>query len=259
MSAPTRTVGRKARLSAPAGMDAAKRLEYLRVVVRQDVVRVAKLVGLPEGEAPCAADYHDYGRFGIHRVLKALGRRDRSWAKGMDVLGLGHHRNHREIPERKILEDVHRVARLLNRPHDMPTTAEYREHGTYSISTLCNRLGERDQSWVSVAQTCGLRYRHSAAHPIRNEELVEEYRRICRLYDVKWGEWGIGQNVWEKHSPVSVNLPRIRFGSWAAFVTAAGYRPREAKRRGVKYAPEAQLYLNRAKRAAAPPEQRAAA
>lgn len=224
---PVRTVGRKILLRAPATMDPAQKLEFIRATIRADVVRVARELGLDEGEAPSAEQYHLYGRFGICKAMQQLGSiHDRQWSRAMDKLGLRHHRNHRATSEKDVLADINRVATQLGRPRMMPTTLEYAEHGKYSCGTVGNILAGGVQKWSEIARLCGLRYRHAKACPLTPEEMIQRYQDLCSAAGLKKGGRGVGQDKWMEATGLSTSPVRDRFGTWFEFVRRAGYTPR---------------------------------
>src|SRR4051812_36607037 len=110
----------------------------------------------------------------------------------------------RNTPERTLLRDLRRVARLTGRR--LVTGAVYQQHGAFGISTLISRFG----SWNAALEAAGLgvtrRWRVPNAEMMQN--LADVWRKLGR--QPAFAELTKGNGV----SKFAGDTYRHRFGSW---------------------------------------------
>jgi len=125
------------------------------VALRQELRRVARLEGRPDGVAPSLRGFRALGRVTDRRVQGAVGGYRAhnpilGWKETVRRLGFRPAATMRFAGERSwVMDDVYRVARVLGSPHHMPTRREYLVHGRWDVRTVL-RYAESD-TWSGVA------------------------------------------------------------------------------------------------------------
>lgn len=129
------------------------------VQARADLVRVARLCGVPEGHAPSRPQYTRHGRWSETRIrgmwgYRPLPRRNRhghldfapvlGWRATVQRFGLRPHPAWGK-PRQEVLDDVYRVWGILGRS---PSVAEYKRLGRYGYQTVMRRFGAT--AWAEV-------------------------------------------------------------------------------------------------------------
>lgn len=126
--------------------------------MRQDLLRVARRVEMPEDYAPPLLVYQKHGRFTVCEIrthtagtiIKGKSRNPVAhWCESVRALGLKPAKGHRFPKTSQVIADIRRVALKVGRPSRMPTLREYARHGKYSDTTIRNKLGKR---WGEVAR-----------------------------------------------------------------------------------------------------------
>lgn len=127
------------------------------VLVRLDMVRVARELGIPEGYAPPITAYRSLGRYSTVRVRIVGGMRNRNpilqWCGAVTRYGLKPYRRHYHPTPQMLVADLRRVALKLGHPAVMPTLREYRDHGMWTTTTVRRQLAP---IWADVARSVGL-------------------------------------------------------------------------------------------------------
>jgi len=138
-------------------------------------------------------------------------RRFGSWNKAIEKAGLEVN-DRQNIPERELLEELKRLAKVFGRP---PKTDDMEEFGRFSESLYWNRFG----SWNTALQEAGLPVKYKMTSP-DEQEVIEELTRISEI---------VGrtprQKDMEEHGVYSVNTCIRRFGTWNDAVRASGFEP----------------------------------
>lgn len=111
---------------------------------------------------------------------------------------------HRNVPDRELLNDLLRVAKLLNQKS--LTSEEYSKYGKYNVSTICRRFSK----WLIAVKIVGLAPKPRDIHKITDEELFQDIERVWiklgrqpTMTDVRNGEFKYSQNTFAR-----------RFGGW---------------------------------------------
>jgi hypothetical protein len=110
--------------------------------------------------------------------------------------------NNRDIKDDELLNDLKRVAKLLNKKSI--TQKEYNENGKFTHGTLCTRFG----SWNNSLEKAGLKVSREMFIP--NEILFENLERV-------WRTIGRQPTYTEMRKPLSdysVSVYERRFGGW---------------------------------------------
>jgi hypothetical protein len=216
--------------TAPASASPEHRRRHRMLMVRADLQRVARLCGLPDGEAPTYAQYHQHGRYPVSRAEKIAGAE--SWSPAMRRYGLGTARQWRKIPAKELVADLRRVAMRVGRPQYMPSRKEYRAQGQWGPDVVELRLSE-GSSWRECAAMAGLIYREGHCIAPTDEQVLADYREACAAHGVKPGEMGISQGKFRTWLDGRYSLSPCRRigGGWNGFVTRAGFAAYPPKRK----------------------------
>ncbi len=159
-------------------------------------------------------------------------RRFGSWRNALEQAGVGHLYSSGSgkqlepfsrslYTEKQLLEQLRRVAELVGKP--LLTRGDFDMHSGMKVETLTNRFG----SWPATLERAGLEHmifvpgaRHEGTYPKRHsdEELLTEVRRIAEIL----GKPVFNYDDFDKHSQISVETVRTRFGTWSAALSLAG-------------------------------------
>lgn len=111
---------------------------------------------------------------------------------------------HRDVPDMELLNDLLRVAKLLNQKS--LTSEEYSKYGKYNVSTICRRFSK----WLIAVKIVGLSPKPRIVYKITDEEIFQDIERVWiklgrqpTMTDVRNGEFKYSQ------SPLT-----RRFGGW---------------------------------------------
>lgn len=189
-----------------------------------DLLGDLQRVGDEVGGAPTTTEYKAHGTYSYATFTRRFG----GWNGALEAAGfdLTEYNPHRwapgcePIPDDELVADLQRVADEVGGP---PTTTEYEAHGAHSIHTLASHFG----GWDDVLEAAGFdlavyRERKTRGYPstVPTEAILFDlqigavalgHSPSCDEYDT-FGEW-------------SHNVPRNRFGGWAAALEAAGLPP----------------------------------
>lgn len=218
---------RRRRVAIPADLTPEQKRAHLLVSLRADLVRVARLTGRPEGEAPSIEDYRVHGTYSENYVSKKLTGR-RGWRKAMNVAGLACPFDTRICSERDALDDLRQVAQRLGRPTMMPTPDEYQAHGRYSEHTIRRALARgMSDPWHVAAGMAGLK--PQAHRPgLTPARVLADFRRVAKQTGCQPGGPAMTAKEFEKHVPYTKEGAYRLFGGWNRMVAEAGYLPRPA-------------------------------
>lgn len=131
------------------------------IAMRQDLVRVARERGCPEGFAPPVLYYREHGRFVDKTIIGVIGGYDEHgnallcWGDAMQKLGLRMWAEHFHADPERVKRDVYRVAVALGRPFRMPPRAKYKRQGRWAPCTVMKHMGV--STWGEVADHLKLR------------------------------------------------------------------------------------------------------
>jgi len=106
----------------------------------EELQRMADELGRP----PKSTEMNTMGEYSAATYQNRFG----SWNAALSKAGMVPHRRRNE-PDERLLDDIRRVAGLINKP---PTANDIREHADYSLSTFVRRFG----SWNDALKHAGL-------------------------------------------------------------------------------------------------------
>lgn len=163
----------------------------------EDIKRVASILNK---NTVTIEEYNKNGKY--HG--STIGRRFGSWSKALQKAGLdvAIYVNARDANDEKLLNDLKRVAILLNKI--TVTHEEYCSNGRYHWSTFIKRFG----SWNKAIELAGLDF--TIARNTTDEELFQNILHV-------WEKLGRQPAYKEMHKPLSKysGKPYVtRFGSW---------------------------------------------
>lgn len=121
------------------------------------------------------------------------------------------------ISDHELSADLQAVADDLG---EVPTVRQYREHGTYTDSTLRTRFG----SWSDALQAAGLDDTGSK-RPVPTAELIDDLQALA----IKLGETPTATQM-DERGPRWRSVYQDRFGSWNEALEAAGLEPNQQHR-----------------------------
>lgn len=121
--------------------------------------------------------------------------------------------HHRDVPNEKLIDELRRVAGLLNR--NSVTIEQFNEHAKFHNTTLSRRFG----SWFKALEAAGLEKTRNLH--LTNEQLLENLVAVW----FKLGRQPKYQDLTKGNSSFSSGTYENRFGTWRkaleAFVTWA--------------------------------------
>jgi len=146
-------------------------------------------------------EYKKLGKYGPDALRNRFGK---SWFKVLDAAGLSAARSKLNIPKDEILEDLRRVAILVNK--QTLTRQDYAHNGgKFGCSTICKRFGG---SWFKAIESVGLaRSRH---YGVTDEEYFQNLEEIW----IKLGRQPYYREIEKPLSNYSAGAYEHRFGSW---------------------------------------------
>jgi hypothetical protein len=212
------------------------RRDLVRVVIRQDLVRVARRTDCEEGVAPSVVRYDRLGRFGQVKVRAAVGGylyyRGRapeprlSWSEAMVRYKLRPFQVAGFATDGQLIEDLRRVALLTGLgPDKLPAVTAYQEHGRWSYMTIYRRFGGEEFSWYRVAEYTKLQPIDRAPRgSVTPDRLLSDYRDLAELQDREPGGLGPTRRQFDAWVSYHASCASWHFGTWGRFVEAAGYR-----------------------------------
>ena len=146
-------------------------------------------------------EYNKFGKYGSKALVKRFGQ---SWFDVLGAAGFAATRSKLNIPTDEMLEDVRRIASLLNK--QSLTRQEYKDHGgIFSCSAISNRFGG---SWFKAIESIGLE--RSRNYGVTDEEYFKNLEEIW----IKLGRQPLYREIEKPFSKLSVGAYDARFGSW---------------------------------------------
>lgn len=127
----------------------------------------------------------------------------------------------RGYPDEALLEEVQRVAGLVDKP--VLTRADFTKHSGIAASALARRFG----NWHAVLEHAGLDHMYSGTdeedvrrYRVRylDEDLLEELRRVAELVEKPV----LTMTSFRKHSRIDCTTFLARFGGWKTSLERAG-------------------------------------
>ena len=127
---------------------------------------------------------------------------------------------HRNVPDQDLLDDVKRVADLLET--DILSRDIYKKYGKYSSSTIEKRFG----SWkIALEKICISSVRGGIKNAnninVNDEQLLEDLRATAK----KLGLVTITSTLYDKHGKHGHHIICNRFGKWETALLKAGLEP----------------------------------
>jgi len=125
---------------------------------------------------------------------------------------------HRDISDEELLDDLRRVAELLNKENlSMP---EYQKNGKYHPSTIAHRFG----SWRNSLKMAGLSLTKTwAKHEYCEDETL--FYEDMRLVANKLNKEYITAREYEQYGRFSISAQFRKHGSWSIMLEKAGLKP----------------------------------
>ena len=125
---------------------------------------------------------------------------------------------HRDISDEELLDDLRRVAKLLNKGNlSMP---EYQKNGKYHPSTIAHRFG----SWRNSLKMAGLSLTKTwAKHEYCEDETL--FYEDMRLVANKLNKEYITAREYEQYGRFSISAQFRKHGSWNIMLEKAGLKP----------------------------------
>ena len=200
-----------------------------------DIRRVAQIVGKP---VPTTGDYDKHGAFGSGTCRK----RFKNWRTALERAGMEyatdldrHRHTYGRIPDDVLLEEVRRVAQLINKP--TLTLKDFAKHSSSGAKVLY-RFGD----WHTMLERAGLGHMFSGhfCRPCSDQDLIEEIRRVAAIM----GKPPLEKRDFFRHCRISETTLRRRFGGWRAACERAGVGTRGKSR------PTSEMILEEVRRVA---------
>ena len=116
---------------------------------------------------------------------------------------------HQNISEEEVIEDMKRVAELLNKSSF--TISDYQKHGKYHNSTLSKKFG----SWKCALNSAGLNYSRKR---ITNDELLEDLKNTAVGLNVN----SVSKEEYQANGSFRAETIQDRFGGWVKALKLAG-------------------------------------
>ena len=163
-----------------------------------DLINVAKKTNKPTVTQP---EYNKFGTYGSKALVKRFGQ---SWFDVLGAAGFAATRSKLNISTDELLQDVRRIASLLNK--QTLTRQEYKDRGgIFSCSSISNRFGG---SWFKAIESIGLE--RSRPYGVTDEEYFHNLEEIW----IKLGRQPLYREIEKPFSKFSVGAYDARFGSW---------------------------------------------
>jgi hypothetical protein len=161
--------------------------------MRLDLVKVARMQGVPDGYAPSALFYRKHGLFSEKVVIgwffsyTAAGNPRGNWRQAVAKLGFKMYGDHYHGNLMRVAADVRRVALEIGRPLHVPPRSVYKRLGRWDPNTVYHHLGV--ETWTQVAAKLNLKPNNKFGfRKITKEqakELVRRYNARTKRGDVR--------------------------------------------------------------------------
>jgi hypothetical protein len=163
-----------------------------------DLIQVAKQLN------KSTVTFHEYKKFGKYGRDALRNRFGKSWFKVLDAAGLNAARSKFNISKEEIIEDLRRVASLVNR--QTLTQQDYKKlGGRFGCQVICKQF---DGSWFKAIESIGLI--RSRTLGVTNEEYFKNLEEIW----IKLGRQPSYGEIEKPFSKYSAGAYEQRFGSW---------------------------------------------
>ena len=191
--------------------------DYPDEALLEEVQRVAELVDKPVLTIP---DFQRHS--GVDSTI--VRRRFGGWPNVLERAGLAHMfdgqpddvaRPSRKYSDDELLEEIRRVAGLVNKP--TLTRIDFENYSQIGVSTLSHRFG----SWVGALERAGLGNLQSPATfnaHYSDEDMLEEVRRVAKLVDKRV----LTTTDFDKHCVIHSHVIARRLGGWKSVLERAG-------------------------------------
>ncbi len=191
-------------------------------IPREELLTELESLAESLGRPPTSTEMNEAGAYSASTYF----RRFDTWAAALEAAGLDEAAGpgRPDISERELLDEISRMADVLNRP---PTTTEMDELGEYSSSTYRRRFG----SWRTALEEAGVGPTdrpQRGPNRIREDELLADLRALA----ADLGRSPTAEEMWKRgpHSPATY---LDRYGTWNAALEAADLEPRRFRRGGI--------------------------
>lgn len=162
-------------------------------------------------------DYKKQGKYGVNTIERRFG----GWIKALELCGMQANANqlaavlsgheHRTIDTNELLNDIKRVAKLLNK--DSISSGEYNTYGYFSSDTCFKRFS----TWNEALKQAGLKsYVQVSVHRIDDEILLKEIERIW----IKLGRQPTTTDMKSGIANYSLHAYAEHFGGWRGALQA---------------------------------------
>lgn len=215
-----------------------KYTERTRLGLYEEVLRIARERGKPEGVACSRNEYSRFGSYGLFTAIDIAtrGRGPRcSWTAACKALGLVSPNDVRRVKAASAKHLVITIAFKLN-PIDgvLPTQEEFNAespvHSAWRVMHSICAAYEVPITWANVAKICNLGYvPPPQARGHTPEKMLADYRQACTQAGIPPGGSGLSMRQFGRMADYTPQACANRFGGWARFVEEAGYQPRPSK------------------------------
>ncbi len=120
---------------------------------------------------------------------------------------------HRNVSDEELINDVKRIAALLNK--NALTITDYMKHGEFHFSTLHRRF----HSWGEVMKKAGLHSARSLPNPrISDDVLINDVKRVSLLLNQN----AVTKDDYNRYGKFNASTLQRRFQSWGNILEKAG-------------------------------------
>lgn len=176
-------------------------------IAKADLLADIRRVADELEKEPSKADYNEYGEYSTYPAQTKFG----SWTAAKEAAGVDVNRENEYVPKADVLDDLERVAEVVDGPISKQV---YNEHGEYHSATLFKRCG----SLLKALDEIGCLERlEKAPNNVDNELILEDIVRVAEKL-----ERTPSRLEYREHGVFSAKLPEDRFGSWTVARERAG-------------------------------------
>ena len=178
--------------------------EYHRNVPDEELLAdIKKVVETLKTDTLMASEYKKQGNYSLNTIRRHFG----SWDKALELCGI----QTKKIDTDKLLEDIRRVAKLLNK--ETISSVEYQEHGTYTRAICSGRFS----TWNETLKQAGLKpFERVLNLRIEDEALLKEIERIW----IMLGRQPTTTDIKKGISHYSLHAYAEHFGGWRGALQA---------------------------------------
>lgn len=176
-------------------------------IAKEDLLADISRVADELEKEPSKADYNEHGEYSTYPAKTKFG----TWTDAKEAAGVDLNRENEYVPKGDVLDDLKRVAEVVDGPISKQV---YNEHGEYHTATLFKRCG----SILEALDELGITHRvGKAPNGIDKERVLDDIRDVAETVG-----HAPSRNEYSEHGKFSEILPRIKFGSWSKAREAAG-------------------------------------